>query len=89
MDEKARKKAMRESFKRSIIELKNAIAFEKNNKKRDNEDYDRMIKGEKDSKIKARHREAKKNRAAQHDTTIAGYKRSIAAYQFEMKNRWS
>ena len=67
----------KEYYKKKIIDLRASIAKEKEQKKRDNEYYARMIKGASSPSSKASYRKSKIDRAASHDRNIERYKRYI------------
>ena len=67
----------KEYYKKKIIDLRAAIAREKEEKKRDNEYYARMIKNASTPSSKASYRKSKIDKAASHDRDIENYKRQI------------
>ena len=67
----------KEYYKKKIIDLRADMAKEKEQKKRDNEYYARMIKGASSPSSKASYRKSKIDRAASHDRNIERYKRYI------------
>lgn len=67
----------KEYYKKRIIDLRASIAREKEEKKRDNEYYARMIKSASSPSTKAYYRKAKIDKAASHDRDIEYYKRQI------------
>lgn len=64
-------------YKKKIIDLRAQIAREKEEKKRDNEYYARMIKSASSPSSKATYRKYKIDKAASHDRDIEYYKRQI------------
>ncbi|MBR5567707.1 MAG: hypothetical protein IKW27_03095 [Bacteroidales bacterium] len=67
----------KEYYKKKIIDLRADIAKEKEQKKKDNEYYARMIKSASTPSSKASYRKSKIDRAASHDRDIERYKRQI------------
>lgn len=67
----------KEYYKKRIIDLRADIAREKEEKKRDNEYYARLVKSATSPSSKATYRKAKIDRAASHDRDIERYKRQI------------
>lgn len=67
----------KEYYKKKIIDLRAQIAREKEEKKRDNEYYARMIKSASSPSSKATYRKYKIDKAASHDRDIEYYKRQI------------
>ena len=67
----------KEYYKKKIIDLRAAIAKEKEQKKRDNERYAALIKGASSPSSKASYRKSKIDAAASHDRDIERYKRQI------------
>lgn len=67
----------KEYYKKKIIDLRASIAREKEEKKRDNEYYARMIKSASSPSSKATYRKYKIDKAASHDRDIESYKRQI------------
>jgi hypothetical protein len=67
----------KEYYKKKIIDLRASIAREKEEKKRDNEYYARMIKSASSPSSKASYRKSKIDKAASHDRDIEYYKRQI------------
>ena len=67
----------KEYYKKKIIDLRASIAREKEQKKRDNEYYSRMIKSASSPSSKASYRKSKIDKAASHDRDIEYYKRQI------------
>jgi hypothetical protein len=67
----------KEYYKKRIIDLRADIAREKEEKKRDNEYYARLIKSATSPSSKATYRKAKIDKAASHDRDIERYKRQI------------
>lgn len=67
----------KEYYKKKIIDLRASIAREKEEKKKDNEYYARMIKSASTPSSKANYRKYKIDKAASHDRDIEYYKRQI------------
>ena len=67
----------KEYYKKRIIDLRASIAKEKEQKKKDNEYYARMIKIASSPSSKATYRKYKIDKAASHDRDIEYYKRQI------------
>ncbi len=67
----------KEYYKKKIIDLRASIAREKEEKKRDNEYYARMIKSASTPSSKANYRKYKIDKAASHDRDIEYYKRQV------------
>ena len=67
----------KEYYKKRIIDLRTDIAREKEEKKRDNEYYARLVKSATSPSSKATYRKAKIDKAASHDRDIERYKRQI------------
>ena len=67
----------KEYYKKRIIDLRASIAKEKEQKKKDNEYYARMIKSASSPSSKATYRKHKIDKAASHDRDIEYYKRQI------------
>ena len=67
----------KEYYKKKIIDLRAKIAREKEEKKRDNEYYARMIKSASSPSSKASYRKSTIDKAASHDRDIEYYKRQI------------
>ena len=67
----------KEYYRKKIIDLRASIAREKEEKKRDNEYYARLIKSASSPSSKASYRKSKIDRAASHDRDIEYYKRQI------------
>ncbi|MBO5942400.1 MAG: hypothetical protein J6Q63_03830 [Bacteroidales bacterium] len=67
----------KEYYKKRIIDLRADIAREKEEKKRDNEYYARLVKSATSPSSKATYRKAKIDKAASHDRDIERYKRQI------------
>ena len=60
----------KEYYKKQIIDIRAAIDKEKEAKKRDNENYTRLIKGASSPSSKASYRKNKIDKAASHDRQI-------------------
>ena len=67
----------KEYYKKKIVDLRADIAREKEEKKKDNEYYARMIKSASSPSSKATYRKYKIDKAASHDRDIEYYKRQI------------
>lgn len=67
----------KETYRKQIIDLRARIARERQQKKRDNEHYARLVKGASSLSSKTLYRKNKIDRAAYHDRNIASLKRSI------------
>ena len=67
----------KEYYRKKIIDLRASIAREKEEKKRDNEYYARLIKSASSPSSKASYRKSKIDRAASQDRDIEYYKRQI------------
>lgn len=72
-------------YRKQIIDLRARVAQEKEDKKRDNEYYARMIKSASSPSSKATYRKNKIDKAAYHDRQIESLKRSILSAQAAMK----
>ena len=75
----------KEYYKKKIIDLRAQIAREKEEKKRDNEYYARLIKGATSPSSKASYRKSKIDHAASHDRRIESLKRDIQSAQDALK----
>lgn len=75
----------KEYYKKKIIDLRAYIAKEKEEKKRDNDYYVRMIKGTSVASNKASYRKAKIDKASYHDRKIEQWKREIEYAKDAMK----
>ena len=75
----------KEYYKKKIIDLRAYIAKEKEEKKRDNDYYARMIKGTSVASNKASYRKAKIDKASYHDRKIEQWKREIEYAKDAMK----
>lgn len=75
----------KEYYKKKIIDLRASIAKEKEEKKRDNDYYARMIKGTNTPSNKAYYRKSKIDKAAYHDRKIEQWKREIEYAKDAMK----
>ena len=67
----------KEYYKKKIIDLRASIDREREEKKKDNEYYARMIKSATSPSSKATYRKSKIDKAASHDRDIENYKRQI------------
>lgn len=75
----------KEYYKKKIIDLRAAIAKEKEAKKRDNENYARYIKNASSPSSKASYRKSKIDAAARHDRQIEYLKRQIESAKDSLK----
>lgn len=71
-------------YRKLIAEKRAQIAIEREAKKRDNENYARMIKNSTTPSGKASYRKSKIDRAAYHDSRIESMKLEIARLQREV-----
>ena len=74
-----------EYYKKKIIDLRAKITKEKEDKKRDNEYYARMIKNASSPSSKASYRKNKIDKAAYHDRQVEYYKRQIESAKESLK----
>lgn len=75
----------KEYYKKRIIDLRAYIAKEREQKKKDNEYYARMIKGASTPTSKATYRKNKIDKAAYHDRQIENYKRQLESAKESLK----
>ena len=75
----------KEFYKKKIIDLRAYIAKEKEAKKKDNENYARLIKGASSPSSKASYRKNKIDKAAYHDRQVESYKRQIESAKEALK----
>lgn len=75
----------KEYYKKRILDLREYIAKEKEEKKRDNDYYARMIKGTTVPSNKASYRKAKIDKAYYHDRKIEQWKREIESAKDALK----
>ncbi len=75
----------KEFYKKKIIDLRAYIVREREQKKKDNEYYARMIKGASTPSSKANYRKNKIDKAAYHDRQIESYKRQIESAKESLK----
>lgn len=75
----------KEYYKKQIIDIRAAIEKEKEAKKRDNENYARLIKGASSPSSKASYRKSKIDRAASHDRQIESLKRRLESAKESLK----
>lgn len=68
-------------YQKQIIDLRARVAREKENMKRDNESYARLIKGASSPTMKATYRKSKVDKAEGHKRNIESLKRQIAQAQ--------
>lgn len=76
----------KEYYKNKIVDLRAAIAKEREAKKKDNANYAQLIKGAKSISSKASYKKNKIDRAAQHDRNIERYKQQIEYAKRDLKN---
>lgn len=75
----------KEFYKKKIIDLRAYIVREREQKKKDNEYYARIIKGASTPSSKANYRKNKIDKAAYHDRQIESYKRQIESAKESLK----
>ena len=75
----------KEYYKKRIIDLRASMAKEKENKKKDNEYYARLIKNASSPSSKSSYRKSKIDKAASHDRQIEFIKRQIESAKESMK----
>ena len=75
----------KEYYKKRIIDLRAALAKEKEAKKRDNEKYAGWIKNASSPSSKASYRKSKIDAAASHDRRIESIKREIESNKERLK----
>ena len=75
----------KEYYKKKIIDLRAAIAKEKDAKKRDNEKYAGWIKSASSPSSKSSYRKSKIDAAARHDRQIEYLKRQIESAKDSLK----
>lgn len=75
----------KEYYKKQIIDIRAAIDKEKEAKKRDNENYTRLIKGASSPSSKASYRKNKIDKAASHDRQIESLKRRLESAKESLK----
>lgn len=75
----------KEYYKKRIIDLRASLAREKENKKKDNEYYARLIKNTSSPSSKSSYRKSKIDKAASHDRQIEYIKRQIESAKESMK----
>ena len=75
----------KEYYKKRIIDLRASMATEKENKKKDNEYYARLIKNASSPSSKSSYRKSKIDKAASHDRQIEYIKRQIESAKESMK----
>ena len=66
-----------EYYRKKLIDLRADIAKERERKKKDNENYARLIKGASTPSSKASYRKQKIDKAAYHDRQIESLKRQV------------
>lgn len=76
----------KEYYKKKIVDLRAAIAKEREAKKKDNANYAQLIKSAKSISSKASYKKNKIDRAAQHDRNIERYKQQIEYAKRDLKN---
>lgn len=74
----------KETIKKRIVDLRAALAREREAKKRDNASYANMIKGASSPSGKASYRKSKIDRAAAHDRNINRLQEQIASARLEL-----
>ncbi len=72
-------------YRKQIIDLRARITKEKEAKKKDNEQYARLIKGSSTITTKAQFRKIKVDRSASHDRTINNLKAQVERLKEAMK----
>ena len=75
----------KEYYKKQIIDIRAAIDKEKEAKKRDNENYTRLIKGASSPSSKASYRKNKIDKAASHVRQIESLKRRLESAKESLK----
>ena len=75
----------KEYYKKQIIDIRASIDKEKEAKKRDNENYTRLIKGASSPSSKASYRKNKIDKAASHDRQIESLKRRLESAKESLK----
>lgn len=75
----------KEYYKKKIIDLRAQLEREREAKKRDNENYARLIKGASTPSSKASYRKSKIDKAASHDRNIESIKRNIESAKEALK----
>lgn len=75
----------KDSLKKSIIDYRTKITKEREQKKRDNEYYARLIKSTTSASSKASYRKNKIDKAAYHDRCIENYKKQIEYLKDRLK----
>ena len=75
----------KEYYRKRLIDLRRYIAEEREAKKRDNENYARLIKGASSPYSKASYRKNKIDRAAYHDRKIESWKSEIERTRDSLK----
>ena len=76
----------KESYRKRLIDLRTAIANEREAKKRDNARYASLIKGASSASTKAFYRKSKIDCAASHDRRIADWKRQVETTRSAMRS---
>lgn len=72
-------------YRKKLVDLRTAIANERDAKKRDNAHYASLIKGASSASSKASYRKSKIDRAASHDRRIEDLKRQVEYNRAQMK----
>ena len=67
----------KEYYKKMIVDLRAKIVKEKEQKKKDNENYARYIANASNASVKASYRKRKIDTAASHDKDVEHYKKQI------------
>lgn len=75
----------KESYRKRLIDLRAAIAREREAKKRDNESYAKLIRSTSSATAKVGYRKNKIDRAAAHDSAIARLKRQVETVRSAMR----
>lgn len=75
----------KEYYKKKLVDLRAAIAKEREAKKHDNERYASLIKGASSMSSKASYRKQKIDRAAYHDRQIENLKRQVESIRESIK----
>lgn len=70
----------KEYYKKIIVDLRAKIMKEKEQKKKDNENYARYISNASNASVKASYRKRKIDTAASHDKDVEHFKKQIESY---------
>ena len=76
----------KEYYRKRLVDLRAQVAREREAKKRDNENYARLIRGASFTSTKASYRKSKISCAASHDRRIESLRREIASTQQSLRN---